>query len=496
MRVSMGTGTAIALLAGTVLLSGCNREAAELEETGPETALVERRTLDIRVEAAGQIEPIRIVEVKSKASGEILRLHVETGDEVQAGTLMAEIDPRDVKNAFEQAQADLEVAAARLKTAIAQRTRSEDLRAANVVTQQEYEAATLEEANAKAAQVKAATNIQLAQERMNDVTIRAPLAGTIISRPVEVGVVIQSASANISGGTPLMTMADLTEMQVRTLVDETDLGRVVPGLSAQVMVEAYPSRPFRGTVLKIEPQAVVDQNVTMFPVLVRLDNREKLLKPGMNADVQIEVARRDDVIAVPNAAVVGIRDAVAAGAVLGIDEETMQTALRAGVAGLANGPENGGAEGEPATTAPTQGDTPPAAAPDDCAALRQKLQQGGFAALSDEDRTKLRACRPQGGGEFGGRGGRGAGAAARGTGETRPGVVFVKTASGFEPRSVLMGVNDWEFTEVMRGLEAGDSVVLISVAQLQRAQDEFNQRMRERMGGFPGAGGGPAGGRR
>jgi HlyD family secretion protein len=74
--------------------------------------------------------------------------------------------------------------------------------------------------------------------------------------------------------------------------------------------------------------------------------------------------------------------------------------------------------------------------------------------------------------------------------------VFVKTASGFEPRSVLMGVNDWEFTEVMRGLEAGDSVVLISVAQLQRAQDEFNQRMRERMGGFPGAGGGPAGGRR
>jgi HlyD family secretion protein len=491
----MGTGTALALLAGTVLLAGCNRAQETPAESGPETALVERRTLDIRVEAAGQIEPIRIVEVKSKASGEILRLHVETGDEVQAGTLMAEIDPRDVKNALEQAQADLEEAAARLKTAIAQRTRSEDLRAANVVTQQEYEAATLEEANARAAQVKAATNIQLAQERMNDVTIRAPLAGTIISRPVEVGVVIQSASANISGGTPLMTMADLTEMQVRTLVDETDLGRVTPGLSAQVMVEAYPNRPFRGTVLKIEPQAVVDQNVTMFPVLVRLDNREKLLKPGMNADVQIEVARRDDVVAVPNAAVVGVRDAVAAGAVLGIDEETMQTALRSGMSGLANGPENGAVEGE---AAPAQGDTPTVAISAECTALRQKLQQGGFAALSDEDRTKLRACRAQGGGEFGGRTGRGAGIAASGTGETRPGVVFVKAASGFEPRSVLMGVNDWEYTEVMRGLEAGDSVVLISVAQLQRAQEEFNQRMRERMGGFPGAGGSPApgGGRR
>ena len=487
MKVGMGTGTALVLLAGTVLLSGCNRDEAVTADSGPETALVERRTLDIRVEATGQIEPIRIVEVKSKASGEILRLHVETGDEVQAGTLMAEIDPRDVKNALEQAQADLEVAEARLTTARAQRARSEDLRAANVVTQQEYEAATLEEANARAAQVKAVTNIQLAQERMNDVTIRAPLAGTIISRPVEVGVVIQSASANISGGTPLMTMADLTEMQVRTLVDETDLGRVSPGLSAQVMVEAYPNRPFRGTVLKIEPQAVVDQNVTMFPVLVRLDNREKLLKPGMNADVQIEVARRDDVVAVPNAAVVGVSDAVAAGAVLGINEETMQTALRSGMAKLANGPENGAAEAE---AAPAQGDTPPAAVSDECTALRQKLQQGGFAALSDEDRTKLRACRPPGGGEFGGRAARGEGAATRGSGDVRPGVVFVKAATGFEPRSVLMGVNDWEYTEVMRGLEAGDSVVLISVAQLQRAQEEFNQRMRERMGGFPGAAGG------
>jgi HlyD family secretion protein len=278
-----------------------------------------------------------------------------------------------------------------------------------------------------------------------------------------------------------MTMANLDEMQVRTLVDETDLGRVSPGLPAQVVVEAYPNRNFRGTVLKIEPQAVVDQNVTMFPVLVRLDNREKLLKPGMNADVQIEVARRDDVVAVPNAAIVSIRDAVAAGDVLGLSEETVQKALRGALGNAMEGAENGAQAADQPAETPPQAEAAAAQTTADCAALRQKLQQGGFAALTDEERTGLRACRPQGAAAFG--------QAQGGSSDVRPGVVFVKTASGFEPRSVTLGVNDWEFTEVVTGLEAGDSVVLISVAQLQRAQEEFNARMRERMGGFPGAGG-------
>lgn len=485
----------LAVIAGAVLMTGCNRSEADPVSSGPETALVERRTLDVRVEATGQIEPIRTVEVKSKASGEILDLYVETGDVVEAGALLARVDPRDVKNALDQAAADLEVAQARLSTAEAQQARTEELRKANVVTQQEFESAVLEMANAKAALVKAQTNKQLAEERMSDVTIRAPLAGTIISRTVEIGSVIQSASQNISGGSVLMTMADLNAMQVRTLVDETDLGRVKAGLTARVSVEAYPTRAFNGTVMKIEPQAVVDQNVTMFPVLVQLDNREQLLKPGMNADVQIEVARRDNVVAVPNAAVVGVRDAVAAGAVLGLSEEEMQQVARNGrgtmvantdaPAAAAQASEQTGqaAPGAAAQTAQAAGATP-----EECAALRQKLQGGDFSSLTEAERTKLRACRPAGGeGGFGARGGRGG---QTQNGETRPGVVFLKTATGFEPRAVTLGVNDWEYTEVINGLEGGEDVVLISVAALQRAQQEFDQRMRERMGGFPGAGGG------
>ena len=113
----------------------------------------------------------------------------------------------------------------------------------------------------------------LAELRKADVTIRAPSFGTILSRSVEEGTVIQSASSNVSGGTALFVMANLEEVQIRVLVDETDMGQIKPGLEASVSVEAYPGRTFAGVVEKMEPQAVNQSNVTMFPVIVRLDNR-------------------------------------------------------------------------------------------------------------------------------------------------------------------------------------------------------------------------------
>ena len=107
-------------------------------------------------------------------------------------------------------------------------------------------------------------------------------------------------------------------VQVRTLVDETDIGKIQPGQRATVTVDAYPNRPFQGAVLKIEPQAQTEQNVTMFPVLVRIDNKEGLLRPGMNAEVEIHVGRRDSVLAVPNAALRTQRDVGSAAQVLGL----------------------------------------------------------------------------------------------------------------------------------------------------------------------------------
>ncbi|HUG55969.1 MAG TPA: biotin/lipoyl-binding protein, partial [Candidatus Limnocylindrales bacterium] len=94
-------------------LAACGRADAAEQPDSADLATVVRATLDITAEAAGLMEPPRVIEVKSKASGEVLNMHVETGDVVERGTLLAEIDPRDVRNGFAQADADLEVARAR-----------------------------------------------------------------------------------------------------------------------------------------------------------------------------------------------------------------------------------------------------------------------------------------------------------------------------------------------------------------------------------------------
>jgi HlyD family secretion protein len=429
-------------------LAGCGRgESGEIK--APDAALVARQDLEIRAEASGQIEPLRVVEVKSRVGGELRRITVETGNEVSQGTVIAEIDPRDVKNALDQAEADLELARARLVTAEAQRRRAVELAKAGVMSEQDLETKQLDETNAQAQLLKARTNMELAREKMGDVAIRSPITGTVIEKTVEQGQIIASASGNVSGGTTLVKMADLSIVQARALVDETDIGRVHPGQPAQVTVEAYPGRTFRGSVAKIEPQAVIEQNVTMFPVLVRLENPERLLKPGMNSEVSIEIADRQDVVAVPNQAVVGMREAASAGTALGLDEDQVRTQL----AKMREERRGGGGATEGAVPA---GDS-----------------RGGSPRGGERRRWN-------GGGEGGPGGGGGEGAVPAGL---RPGVVFVKTPQGPEPRMVLLGLSDWDYTEVVRGVEPGAEVYLISVARLQQQQEQFTNRMRERAGG-------------
>ncbi|HEX6863083.1 MAG TPA: efflux RND transporter periplasmic adaptor subunit [Thermoanaerobaculia bacterium] len=441
---------ALLLAAGLILslagLSACNGQGETNEtQAAPDVAPVERRDLEIRAESSGQIEPVRIVEVKSKISGELTRITVETGDEVEQGALIASVDPRDVRNSYAQASADMGLARARVQTAQARRRRAEKLAKEGILSTQDLENTRLEETNARAELLKAQTNLELAQEKTGDVTIRAPISGTVIEKTVEQGQIIASASGNVSGGTTLVKMADLATVRARALVDEVDIGRIQAGQPATVEVEAYPGRTFRGKVIKIEPQAVVEQNVTMFPVLVELPNPDRLLKPGMNAEVGIEVANREGVVAVPNGAVASLRDAPAAGTALGLEEKE----------------------------------------------VRDKL-----ARLRNERQGQRGGGENRGGGRTGGeRPSRGDGAMNAGGGDVRPGVVFVKGANGPEPRTVLLGLSDWDYTEVVRGLEPGTQVYLISVARLQQQQEQFAERTRQRAGGgmFGGGSGGSGG---
>ena len=442
-------------------LAACGKKAEE--PLTIRTAEVAQRTIVVQAEATGVIEPINVVEVKSRASGQVTQMPVETGTLVRPGDLIVQLDTRDVQNQFNQAKADLEAAEKKLEVSAIQKKRSDELLAARIITAQENEAAQLDYANAQSAIVRARASLDLAQQRLDDARVTAPVTGTIIEKPVALGQVIQSGTSAVGGGTTIVKMADLTRVRARALVNETDIGSVRAGLEATVIVDAFPDRPFRGTVEKIEPQAIVQQNVTMFPVLVTLDNQEGLLMPGMNGEVAIVSERREEVIAVSNDAVRSVREAAQAAAALGLNPDSVQAQLRAAMGGGFGGGGATGGAGQPAAAGTAPGATagapgtpaarsgasaptatgPSGATSPECAALEtarrakpavakqldalsakmrapdadRRAIMGELRAVYEQlgiDPQTARACRPQGGN--GGRGGSEAGGPAAGNG--------------------------------------------------------------------------------
>ena len=573
-RVLLLTGAALALAA-------CSR--GEATETTIETAAVERRDIVVDAQATGVVEPIFVVEVKSKSSGQIIEMPVDVGSEVKPGDLLVQLDTRDVKNQYDQAAADLAAAQARLEVAKSQRDRSKNLYDAQIITRQEFETSGLEYENARAQIIRTETTLDIARQRLEEGTVRAPVVGTIIEKPVSIGQVIASASTSASGGTTILKMADLSKVRVRALVNETDIGQIAAGQPARVVVDAFPNQPFFGTVEKVEPQAVVQQSVTMFPVLVSLSNEAGLLKPGMNGEVSVEISRRENVLAVPNDAIRTMRELQTTAAALGLDPDSAQAALRnqfgnRGGPPQAGGPggDTGGAarvgRGDVALDQPPQGGqrgpgglAMPQVTDAQCAEVDAAFaKQPAARARLDSLRAQMRsgaiqreqmmqesqrvygtvgvdarvagACmrRGQQGGPNGGQPGQGApggaapaqrapgqggpaqGGQAGAEGRTffqgqaggmgggmggrggRTGLVFVAKNGTYEPRMVRLGASDFDYTEVLSGVEEGESVALLAVVAMQAERDERNEQMRSRMGGpIPGMGGGgqrPAGG--
>jgi HlyD family secretion protein len=419
MRVS-SMGVALLLVAAA---GGCKKETPPIVYRA---VPVEQRDIIVSAQAAGAIQPDTTVEVKSKASGEILQLSAETGQLVKRGAPLVRVDPRNARNLLAQAQADLDVAQAKLTNATSQTRRADELFKSQSITEQEHEQALLDYADASAEVVRSRVSVDNARIQLEDTDVRAPITGTVIEKDVERGTVIASATSNVSGGTTLLKMADLNLVQVRTLVDETDVGKIQPGQQASITVDAFPNRTFAGTVLKIEPQAQTEQNVTVFPVLVRIDNREGLLRPGMNTEVEVHVGRREHVSAIPNAALRTQRDVGSAAQVLGLSEESVQQQL---AASSGEGPTASSAGASPRTS--------------------------GGAGRSSRGTNA-------GGGRY---------------------IVFAKRNGRPTPVWIRTGLTDLDYSEVIEGLQPGDSVYILPSASLIQSQQDMRQRMNQITGG-------------
>jgi HlyD family secretion protein len=386
-----------------------------------ESATVDRRTIEVSVSSAGVVEPLATVEVKSKASGEVLDVLVEVGDHVERDTLVVRIDPRTVRNDLAQREAELKAALSRREIARSQMTRAEALLARGTFTQLDLEQAALDLANAEADVVAAQVSVENSRIAVDDTDVRAPITGTVIQKPVERGQVISSPTRDVAGGSPLMQMADLSEVQIRALIDETDIGKIRPGMTARVAVAAYPNQPFPGEVVKIEPQAVVEQNVTMFAVLVSIDNRQGLLMPGMNAEVDVSIARSEDVVTIPVMALRTNRDIASTAVILGIEETDLRAMLKSA----------GGGGQRPAE-----------------AAGRSDPRKGS--------KTDYRF-----GGNF---------------------WVVMDTGGEPEVRKIRTGITDLDRVEILEGLEESEAVLVLPSTHLFEVQQDLQNWLNRRIG--------------
>lgn len=499
--------------AALALLGACKKkEQALLYEPVP----VERRDITVSAMAAGSIEPILVVDVKSRATGQILEMRVQTGDIVNRGDTLIKVDRRDPTNTLAQAEADMEVARAQLSNAEAQKRRADQMFAAQLLSEQEHDNTNLSYANAQAQLLRAQVGVQTARDALSDCDVIAPSAGTIIQKNVEVGQVITSASRDVSGGTVLLRMADLNVVQVRALVDETDIGKIQAGMPATITVDAYPNRPFEGAVLKIEPQSTVSQNVTMFAVLVRIPNEQGLLRPGMNADVEVHIGSRTQVLAIPNAALRTQRDVGSAAQVLGIDPKTVDQVLAQADSAAKQDPQaaaggrtgtaasRGDAQTPPQRTARADAPTaqfgaspeaggpslPPGVTREQLGALFQKRQSGQ--ALSAAEQALLTQVMQRRGSTGGRTGGGESGQRRRQFGASSTFqyggnyIVFVLRNGQPTPVRVGTGFTDMDYSEVLSGLTEKDTVLLLPSASLVAAQDEMKNRMQRMGGGVPG----------
>lgn len=478
---------------------GCSKE-----QPAPmyEKVAVERRDIVVAASATGAIEPVLTVDVKSKASGEIMEMRVQTGDDVRAGQLLVVVDERQPRNNLAQAQANLEVAQAQLQNAKSSQTRADTLYKTQAITETEYENAKLGYANANASVVRAEVDLESARDAMNDTRLKAPVAGTIIAKNVELGTVISSPTRDVGGGTVLFKMANLDTVQVRTLVDETDIGKVQPGMAATITVDAYPNTPFPGVVLKIEPQATVQQNVTMFPVLVRIANPGHRLKPGMNTEVEVHVGQARSVVAVPYAALRTQRDVQSAAEVLGLDPAVVQQQLAAQArppqrpdsASLGGSQSQGGGVSYTTPSGQTV-QLPPGITQKQVDAARAGMRErmsGGQPNADQQAAMRVVGAALRELGVFGGGGGQGgAGGADRpggATGRLRnfdPGNYIVFALKNGQPTAlnIRTGLTDLDYMEVTSGLSEGDTVLVLPSAGLLSSQKEMRERFQRMTGG-------------
>jgi HlyD family secretion protein len=354
------------LITGLYLFPFDSKESEDTPKPIFKTSKVLQGDLAVKISATGIVEPNFKVEVKSKASGEVLSFPFEEGDRVKKGTLLLQLDKSDEQRNVAKAstelssssakykkaetslllqntkyntdlkssQSEIETALANLKEAEDKLKRQRELFEKKFVSQESLDtAATLFKINQENL-VQARTRLQTAEDSIHDITMKeneielvqsevkrseisvdeaeerldeteifAPINGVIIEKFVEEGQIIASGISNVSGGTAIATIADMSRLFIIADIDETDIGAVKIGHAVRITADAYPKKVFKGKVTRIAPQGLIENSITIFKAKIEVKGTGKnLLKPMMSANIDIVTQQVKDTVYATRAA--------------------------------------------------------------------------------------------------------------------------------------------------------------------------------------------------
>jgi HlyD family secretion protein len=314
-KVSVAAAVVIAAAGFLYYYYGPGRSSSDAEPG--RTFTVMRGDVTAKLAETGSLEPTAVVEIKSEQSGEVKKLFVKEGDEVRAGQKLAIIQQESgqARMAAEY-RANLEDERLNMEEAEKELERMKSLKDKGFASEKDVEDAQRKFERAKvnydlamrslrlvlggsAEVLKQYLSRDLSSGVLDEFTIHSPGAGTVIKLTVEEGEMITSGTATVGGGTPLMEIADLSNMLVKCKVNEVNIPSVKIGETAEVRLDALPGRSFHGTVTAIAPTGERVDNVVTYEVTIRIDDAEKLLKPSMTANVDIVTGVFQDVLYLP-----------------------------------------------------------------------------------------------------------------------------------------------------------------------------------------------------
>ncbi len=410
-----------------------------------QTVTLQKGSIVQAVTATGQLQPVMIVDVGSQVSGRLFEVLVDFNDKVVKDQVLARIDPATFESALAQAESELLNARANLRLQRSNLERSRQLAEQKLVSTSD-----LEQIEATVEQAEAGVRIRefAVDSRKTDLercTIVAPIDGMVISRAVQAG---QTVAASLNSPTLFTIANDLTKMQIAASVSEADVGNITDGLSVRFTVDAFPGRNFTGKVKQVRNAATIVDNVVTYETIIAVDNPGGHLKPGMTANVSIIIQSREETLRLANAA--------------------LRVRLPEGLE-VAAPPEPARSDRAASADAGTASRDPRAASDGAVAAQVVGTLEAGDGAnaagrggsVDPERRARFQemmANNPEMAARFRERASRDGA-----SGSTSSRIVYKLVGSPMEPKleavRVRTGISDGSFTEVIHGLEEGDTIV-------------------------------------